>query len=264
MEHCTLVSTTDTVKKLITMISNKCTGFYLRFGDGDFNIVEGKHDMLAVPTINFQHWMIETMKISDDSVMTCIPHHCTKLNTLEIGMFLGNHEYGFESVQKFINTLTKIRNKIPNILYTNVALSYCSSHDPDLVVKLHKEIKKHQVVYIGNNIYSNEFIKKLFGSTVDRINTSSRDSYLEHDIILDQFDKLYHEKYEINNFFIIIMAAGCGGRAFSGELYYKYYQKKQNFFILDYGSLLDFLWGYNSRAYMDLDPPNTEYIMNSI
>ena len=257
------ISCVETIQTILAFMQNKRPGMYLRYGDGDFNIASGKDDMLAISTPTLQHWMQESMKISNEHVMTCIPHHCKKIGTLEEGMYGGNHEYPLSMVEEFINVLRTIRHVTPIILYTNVALSYCSSHHPDLVIQMHKEIKKNNVLYIGNDMYSTEFLNKLFG-LLDRIHTPQRDSYAEHDRIFAEFDTLYETKYKGLDYFIVIMAAGCGGRAISGELYSIYFKNNPNFFIFDYGSLLDCLWGYQSRAYMELDPPKTSYILDSI
>jgi hypothetical protein len=257
-----LISTKDTMRKMIDMIYQKQGGIYLRYGDGDFNILSGQNDMLAVCTPNFQYWIRKGMQLSSPSVLTCIPHHCPELGTLESGMFGGNHEYPFYMVQEYINKLSTLQNGIPRVLYTNIALSFCAVHTPDMIIELHKELKQNQIVFIGNQNYSNEYLTTLFGSSLQRIHTPARDSYMEHDRIFSEFDTLYQQTHRTFDFFVIIMAAGCGGRAFTAELYTKY--PLLNFFILDYGSLLDYMWGEKSRAYMELDPPNIEYILNAI
>jgi hypothetical protein len=257
-----LISTINTVRKIINMIKEKQGGIYLRYGDGDFNILSGQDDMLAICTPTFQYWIREGMKLCDPYVLTCIPHHCPELGTLETGMFGGNHEYPLHMVQEFINKLSILQNGIPPILYSNIALSFCAVHAADIVVELHKELKKQHIIFIGNQNYSNEYLSKLFGTSLQRIHTPARDSYMEHDRVVSEFDTLYQQTYHAFDFFVIIMAAGCGGRAFTAELYNKY--PSLNFFILDYGSLLDYMWGENSRAYMTLDPPNAEYILRSI
>jgi len=244
------------------MIHQKQGGIYLRYGDGDFNILSGENDMLAVCTPIFQHWIREGMKLRSPSVLTCIPHHCPEWGTLEAGMFGGNHEYPLHMVQEFINKLSTLQNSIPPILYSNIALSFCAVHTPDMVVELHKELKKQHIMFIGNQNYSTEYLSRLFGTSLQRIHTPARDSYMEHDRVFSEFDTLYQQTYHSFDFFVIIMAAGCGGRACTAELYHKY--PSLNFFILDYGSLLDYMWGDNSRAYMTLDPPKAEYILHSI
>jgi hypothetical protein len=177
-------------------------------------------------------------------------------------MFGGNHECPIDAVKQFIHKLSTIQHTTPSILYSSVALCFCASHTPDLVIELHKELKKHHIMFIGNQNYSTEYLSTLFGTSLQRIHTPARDSYMEHDRVISEFDTLYQQTHRMYDFFVIIMAAGCGGRAFTAELYHKY--PLLNFFILDYGSLLDYMWGDNSRAYMTLDPPRAEYILDSI
>lgn len=262
VSYTRLILSNDTVRTIIDMISRSQGGIYLRYGDGDFNILSGQNDMLAICTPNFQNSIRKSMLIKSPSVLISIPHHCHEKGTLEPGMFPGNHENPSSVVQHFIDTLSELQNRTLPVLYTSVAVCYCSSHNPDIIIELHKEIKKRNVVYIGNKNYSNEFLTKLFGTRLERINTEPRDSCMECDRVLSEFESLYQQTYHSLDFFVIIMAAGCGGRALSADLYFKY--PSLNFFILDYGSLLDCLWGDNTRAYMELDPPQTSYILNSI
>ena len=258
------VSTSSTLEHILMCFRNKKEGMYLRFGDGDFVLATGGNDMLARNTDRLQFWINEAMKIEDNSIMTCVPHHCDALHTLEKGMFPGNHEYSLEMVNKFLSILKKNKHNIPTRIYTNIALSYAAKHNPTKVVQIHKELHKHNIIFIGNNTYSHEFLRNLFGKNVDTIYTNPRDAFLNHDAVFDQFDTIYRKKYEALDYFIIVMAAGCAGRAFSGELYWKYYNKRRNFFVFDYGSLLDFFSGHTSREYMKLDPPESIYITKSL
>jgi hypothetical protein len=255
------VSCKKTVELLIDILENKKFGMYLRFGDGDFNLANGEGDMLANPSVELQELMQESMKINDNSVMICVPNHNRELNTLEEGMYPGNHEYSFESVIKYLKFLQHIRGNIPYNIYTNVALSYCGSHYPHLVVNIHKQIKKYPVIFIGNYKYKIDFLQKLFGN-LDIIPTNSRDSFLQFNDVFLELDNLYNNKYKDLEYFVIIMAAGCAGRGFSGKIYNKY--KTRNYFVFDYGSLLDFLNNDISRAYMELDPPKADYILSNI
>lgn len=255
------ISCKNTIEYIISKIQNKEFGIYLRYGDGDFNLANGQGDMLANPTPELQMLMLNSMKIEDNSVLFCIPHHNKELNTLEDGMYPGNHQYPLESVISNLNFLYKIRGNIPNNIYTNVALSYCSSHYEELVIKIHKEIKKYPVLFIGNFNYKSDFLKKLFGDNLEIIPTNSRDSFFQFDEIFNKLDNIYN-KYENLDYYIIIMAAGCAGRGFSGEIYRRY--NNRNYFIFDYGSLLDYLNNHVSRAYMEIDPPKKDYILLNI
>ena len=252
----------NTLNVILNNIINKHPFFYLRFGDGDFNLAENKHDLLSIPNINLQHLMLKSMSLRDDRIMICLPHHCKKLNTVENGMYPGNHEYDYNSIIRFLNILTT-NEPLPTKIYTNVALSYCSTYYPDIVINLHKELKKYNILYIGNYVYDDNFLKKLFGNNVLRINTNSNNAFEQYDVVFDEINNII-EKYYKNDFFIIIIAAGCASRAFSFEIYSKFFIKNPNFSLFDYGSLLDYLYGLNTRAYMDLDPPQKDYILSQI
>lgn len=254
------ISTSQTLMRCMDLIKGNIRGLYLRYGDGDYNIVRWMPDMLCVPTSDFVRWMKISMGLRGETVMTCIPHHCKLLNTIEDGICPGNHEYENYAVELYINILESYA-QLPDNIYSNIALSYCSSHNPDLVIDLHKILKQKEIIFFGNKTYTDEFLQKLFGKNIHRINTNDRDSYLDHDNKMLEFDNLYKSKLANSNYFVIIMAAGCGGRAYSAELYTKY---KSKFFIFDYGSLIDYLAGQNTRAYMDIDPPKKDYILERI
>jgi hypothetical protein len=258
------VNSFDTINKIYNFIKNQEPGIYLRFGDGDFNLAENLDDLLAKANENLKIMLLKSMSLRDDRVLICIPHHCKVINTLEEGMYPGNHEYPYEYVERFIRILKSRTQNLPNKIYTNVALSYCSVYYPDLIINLHKEIKKQNVIYIGNYLYSDEFLKKLFGENILRINTNSNNSFEQKDFVFNELNKLIEDKFVNYEYFVIIIAAGCASRAFASVIYENYFLKKPNFFLFDYGSLLDYLYGLNTRAYMDLMPPKKDYILNNI
>jgi hypothetical protein len=267
------VNCMDTVKTIVDRIANKSPGIYLRFGDGDFNLAENKDDLLARANPELQKLMLHAMSIRDDRVMICIPHHCKGISTLEPGMYPGNHEYPYDYIQRFLAILNKT-NPLPSKIYTNVALSYGSVYFPDMVVQLHKEIQKFPVIYIGNNLYDDAFLNKLFGKVV-RINTPPNNAFHSFNDVFYQLDVIIHSFQNeqsipsesstgsSNNYFVIILAAGCASRAFVSSIY-PYFIQHPNFFVFDYGSLLDYLYGLNTRAYMDLMPPKKEYILQQL
>jgi hypothetical protein len=133
-----------------------------------------------------------------------------------------------------------------------------------MVINLHKEIKKHNVIYIGNYLYSNEFLQKLFGENVLRINTNSNNAFDQYDVVFNELNKLINEQFHKTDYYIIVIAAGCASRAFASVIYNNYLKQYSNFFLFDYGSLLDYLYGLNTRAYMDLMPPKKQFILENI
>ncbi len=263
-ESINFIDTVSTISKIIFEIKNNKPGIYLRFGDGDFNLAENKNDMLAKANPRLQELMLQVINIRDDKVMIGLPHHCKEIGTLEKGMFPGNHENIYSSIKNFVNKLGSKVSK-PDKIYSSVALSQCSTNNPEKVIEIHKEIQKKQVLFIGNKLYSDEYINKLFGNNVLRINTNHVNSFDNFDEVINLFDNYYKDnKNNKNNYFVLVIAAGCASRAISGYLYHKYFVSNPNFFIFDYGSLLDYLYGFNTRAYMDLAPPQKKYILENI
>jgi hypothetical protein len=258
------VNCINTVNVILDFIKNKKPGMYLRFGDGDFNLAQNLDDLLAKANNNIKEMMLQSMSIRDDRVLMCIPHHCKEINTLEEGMYPGNHEYPYHYIERFLRILKRKTNNLPNKIYTNVALSYCSVYYPDLVVELHKKIKNYNVIYIGNYIYSDDFLKKLFGENINRINTNSNNAFENLNFVMNELNKLIQEKFKNFEYYVIIIASGCASRAFSSVIYSNLFINNPNFFLFDYGSLLDYLYGLNTRAYMDLMPPKKNYILDNI
>jgi hypothetical protein len=256
------VNCKNTMIEIIEKIKKNEKGFYIRFGDGDFNLSQNMNDMLAVCNNDIKNSINHTMSIRDERVMISIPHHCKLYNTIEEGMYPGNHEYPDEMVINFLKILKENKSSFPKKIYTNVALSYCSYHCPEIVLKLHSEIKKCNAIFIGNYKYSDEFLYKLFGKSVYRINTNDNNAYNQHDKVFSELHDYITNK-NINQYFIIILAAGCASRAFCSEIYDKYFSS-HSFFVFDYGSLLDYLYGMNTRAYMDIQPPKKQYILENI
>jgi len=79
----------STVNAIIDFIRLKKPGMYLRFGDGDFVLSQGQHDMLCIPTEEIKNWMKKALSIRDKNIMMCVPYHCKEYNTVENGMFGG-------------------------------------------------------------------------------------------------------------------------------------------------------------------------------
>jgi hypothetical protein len=264
LESISFIDCKNTLCTILQIITEKKPGMYLRFGDGDFNLAENKDDMLAKSNTDLKNKMLSSMSIRDDRVMICIPHHCKEINTLENGMYPGNHEYPYDYIIRFLTILKQTNDILPSTIYTNIALSYCSVHYPDTVIQLHKEIQKSNVIYIGNYKYSNEFLKKLFGENLIRIDTNDNNAFDQMETVFEKLNILMNITYSHINYFVIVIAAGCASRAFASIIYNDFFIKNPNFFLLDYGSLLDYLYGLNTRAYMDLMPPKKDYILSRI
>ena len=104
----------------------------------------------------------------------------------------------------------------------------------------------------------------MFGENINRINTNSNNAFEQFNFVMNELNKLIQQNFKSYEYYVIIIAAGCASRAFSSVIYNNFFINKPNFFLFDYGSLLDYLYGLNTRAYMDLMPPKKNYILDNI
>lgn len=251
------ILSSDTVKNLITLIKNKEGCSYIRFGDGDFYLMEGQYDMLATPSIEMTASYKLLMTHFQPTDMISIPFYCKSLNTLENGMKPGVHEYPDHMALDFIN---KICSYIPNIkkLYSHVALHQALAYNPELYVTFLKTIiSNNSTIVIGNNDFDREKIKFYFGNNT-YIGGNSNNSFNERERIWSEFSNALDH---INRFTVCILALGCGGRAMSYKFIEDIKTKNKNVLIIDIGSSIDVLMGLrNTRAWVEMTNPNMELI----
>ena len=131
-------------------------------------------------------------------------------------------------------------------IYSPVALHYLGVHDKDFARTFLRFIRKFKPIFVGNQNVPDNVVNKLFNTTV-HIKTPTKQSFEQ----IDQIEKetLNALDQHINNYQVIVMAMGCSGRVLATRIL-----KKQQYkvFIFDFGSLLDALCGWNSRAWIGL------------
>jgi mannosyltransferase OCH1-like enzyme len=251
-------TTTETLDTMYNFIKNKKRGIYLRYGDGDFNLECGKNDMYAEYSKELNKFIKISMGMRGTDVLIGMPFHSEKYNTLEDGMCLMNHGVPSEWIPQFISTLLKYNQEPIKDLYSSVALCYLSNKNPSKVVEFHKLLKCQNIVFVGNKQVDDCLISTLFGNITIRIDTEEKNAFKCRETIMRQFSESYVNTLSNLDYFVIVIASGCAGRAFSAELYQTF---KGNFFIFDYGSLLDYFNGNISREYMKIAPPKSTEIL---
>ena len=96
------INSQDTINILINNIKNQEPNIYLRFGDGDFNLMSGRRDMLANASIEISIAYEKTFKLLNKDNYLSVNFYCKELNTLEEGMYPGVHEYPYNMVCEFV------------------------------------------------------------------------------------------------------------------------------------------------------------------
>ena len=234
----------DTIESIKKIILNKEKGLYLRFGDGDVNLANGKSDLMQVDNNNIRSEMIEAFGLNEPNILKSLPLHCKEYG-LENGMFPGNHECDKSWADNLLNKVSSFWGGPFTEIYSPVALHFLASSDISYAISFIKFIKNNQpLVMIGNENVPNEIINKLFGDKCLHIKTPHTNSFNSIDWIEKQFDEIYTH----NSYNLIITSMGCAGRVLQKRIYNKY----DNIFIFDFGSLMDALCGWNTRAWSEL------------
>ena len=132
----------DTINKIIQIISKKERGAYLRYGDGDFNIMTGKNEQLNSYNNNMQKELIESINIDDENYLIGTILMCKKYGLLEDKMWPGNHEWPENYCDYYFNLIHKLRNnRRLATYYTPVAFNYYlttyKNESYELMKKLH-------------------------------------------------------------------------------------------------------------------------------
>lgn len=249
-------STKETLEKIKSCVFQNKPGVYLRFGDGDINLALGKSELFQGSNPILSKLMIEAFQLKGENIFKALPLHCEDLETVEKGMFPGNHEGQSEWCKNLINSYHQI-SKCENIieLYSAVALCHQAVVDPDYTVSFLKEIGSKVKYFIGNETIPKEVLKTIFNESVVHIPTPPSNSFSEFDSIYGNFTSTVELDKEYS---VVITSMGCSGRPMQKRIYDTY----KNFFLFDFGSLMDALCGNATRAWIDLTNFDKDSFLN--
>lgn len=241
----------DTIVKILNVIETKNKGAYLRYGDGDFNIMTGTHDMLNSFNIKFSDELKESVNIDDKNYMKGFCLLCDKYGLLEEKMWPGNHEWPENRCVNFYNILFSIRNKPLYDLYSPVAFNYYITSYREQSYELMKNFKNlcqqnnNSVLFVGNTNVKKDILNLYFGEKYDFIECPPRNSYDKVDEIENNLIKNINKN---TNYKIVIICCGVTSRCLIKRIW-KNTKINVGYFLLDFGSIIDGLSGINSRQY---------------
>lgn len=244
--HLQFHGTHETLNKIISIISHKQKGIYLRFGDGDINLATGCSELMQSVNPRLQKEMQEAFALQGPTVLKTLPLYCKELHGYEAGMFPGNHEAPLEWCLNILNKAKPLWKHTIQDVYSHVALHFAATQYQDMCVQFLKFLKKSNCcLLVGNENIPTHIKELLFGPQCQFVATPAQQSYNE----IDRIEKECLEKIgNTSEYKIIITAMGCSGRALQKRLW----NKLDNVFLFDFGSLMDALCGWNTRAWIEL------------
>lgn len=248
--------THKTLNEIRKIIDNKQTGCYLRFGDGDLNLAYGVSELCQFQSSPLQQEMQEAFSLNHSGILKTLPLHCKEYGGLEEHMFPGNHEVGFEQASQFLNRAQPLWGKEISDIYSPVALAYIATHDVDNCIDFLQFLKSQNcMLFVGNENIPTEIIQTLFGNQIEIIKTPATNAYSAINEIEDHAQKiLEHQDHEYK---VVIVSMGCSGRILTKRLW----KNRKNIFIFDFGSLMDALCGWNTRAWIELTQFDKDQIL---
>ncbi len=202
--------------------------------------------------------MQEAFNINGPTVLKALPLGCRELNGYEPGMSPGNHEAPYDWCLDILHKTQPLWGENITHVYSLVALHYAISYKPQLAIQFLKFLKKSPCyMLIGNANIPAEIRETLFGKNCIFIPTPPQESYRS----IDSIEKACLEQIADNeDYKIIITAMGCSGRALQKRLW----KKLNNVFLFDFGSAMDALCGWHTRAWIDITKFDEKAFLNSL
>ncbi len=240
--------TFETLSKIQEIIEKKEKGAYLRFGDGDINLALGQGELLQSANQRLMFEMREAFSLDHKNVLRCLPLYCKELGGWESGMFPGNHESPYSWCLDILHKSKQLWNSPIIDVYSHAALHFSATTMPQFCINFLKFLKTNNCcLLIGNQNIPEHIRTLLFGEQCIFIPTPTHQSYQSIDTI--EKECLAHVAImPTKTYKIIVTAMGCSGRALQKRLW----MKLDDVFLFDFGSLMDALCGWNTRAWIEL------------
>lgn len=230
----------DTLSACANVIETAKRGAYLRFGDGDVNLLRREDELLQRASDELSIEMEETFELCGSGVLKALPLHSPRFGIWP-GMRPGVHGSSDEWAERLLRRCLPFFIGTP--IYSSNALAYCAVFDPAPAVDFLKLLRKDATIFVGNGDVPRSIVDRLFGD-VPHVRTPARDSYRELPRVDAETQALLDEG---NEFAVIPIAMGCAGRVLAKRLL----SSGRDVFCFDFGSLLDSLCGWRTRAWIE-------------
>lgn len=250
-------STYETLNTILNIIEKKERGVYLRLGDGDINLGKGVSESYQSSNSTLTSLMRGAISLTGKNIIKALPLHNKVWDTLEEGMFPGNHECQVDWCENIIHSFYEISNTKETEFYSAVALCHLATQDLDEASKFLRKIGSNVKYFIGNENIPREILETVFNKNVIHIKTPSKNSFMKFSEIYNDFTESVSDDTDYS---VVVTSMGCTGRAMQKKIWDSY----DNFFLFDFGSLMDALCGWNTRAWIELTNFDKNIFLDSL
>ena len=224
----------ETLNYLHKKLDSENKVYYSRFGDGDFEIMKGKREMMHKYSPELAEELKESFGIDDE-------------NYIRGTMFNESTYNGTQLVQQrpenFDHIFQVIKDNFSNheefTLYSHVLFTYIVMHDQDVFLDfIQKFIRPKRKLFIGSIKKSS--IERLVGSVDYYVMIPPKDAYYS-------IDKWWPKVLEcVDDVDLVLPAAGMAGRVVQKRLW----KLNKNIHSIELGSMVDVLDNLNTRSWM--------------
>ncbi len=228
--------TTETYDYLCYMLANHSKVYYSRFGDGDFNIMNGKREKMHQWSIELQTEMLEAFKIDDIHYIKGAMVNYPLEPGMGPGVFAppGNNS----EIENWLLTNQKIDKN--TIFDSHIMFHYISVFKQDLMIDfLDTYIRNKKKMFIGS--VDKKSIEKLVGKIDFYINIPKSDAYYSID---EWWPNIISH---IDDVELCLPAAGMAGRVINKRLW----NLNTDIHSIDLGSIIDAVAGQPTRTWID-------------
>lgn len=224
----------ETLNILYEKLDSKEKVFYCRFGDGDFEIMNGKKEMMHKYSPELQRELKEAFTIQDDDYIRGVMVNEPTFNGYELVHHPPN---------KWNDTIALIQNIDKNFkestFYSHVILTYMAVHEQEIFKDfLDNFIRPKKKLFIGS-VDKNE-IEKLVGKIDYYVEVPKRDAYYH-------IDEWYPKILEcIDDVELVIPTAGMAGRVVQKRLW----ELNKSVQSIELGSIVDAAVGKHTRSWI--------------
>ena len=224
----------DTLNYLYEKLDSEGKVYYSRFGDGDFEIMKGKREMMHKYSPELAEELRESFGILDDNYIR---------GTMFNEPTYNGRELVHQSPDNFKDLFGFIQNNYKNFndftLYSHVLLTYIFIHEQDIFLDfMNNFIRPKRKLFIGSIKKSS--IQRLVGEVHYHVETPSRDAYYN-------IDEWWPKVLEcIDDVDLVLPAAGMAGRVVQKRLW----KLNKNVHSIELGSMVDTVDNLNTRSWM--------------
>lgn len=239
--------TLDEVRRVIT---GQLPGAYLRFGDGEVNILHGLGSMEQTSNTAMSKEMKQAFCLSGPGIIKSLMIHSDRFGKSP-GMKTGIHWTTDEWATRLLSL--SFEYFIGEKIYSHAALAYVAVYDREYAVDFLRFLKSLNPIFVGNEKYPHHVLEKLFGKTVS-IPAPPQNAYLNIDQIERSIVQVIKERARPLD--VVVTALGPTSNILQMRLINKH---NLPVFIFDFGSLLDAFCNWNTRVWMDLSDLSNNY-----